>query len=226
MSPDIPYDLIIFDCDGTLVDSEYLNNLATCELLAAEGLGQYNIDYAYEHFIGMKFTEILKNITAETGHAFPPDFAKRYTARAMELIPQYLKPIEGAQELVRAAQDRCKIAVASNGQRDNVIFSLRQTGLFDAFGENRILTGTDVKNAKPAPDLFLQSAEKQGIESDRCLVIEDSVTGATGGLAAGMMVYGFTGTHQNPQTYGQKLKNAGVAKVYNSLIHMRTDLFG
>ena len=219
------YPLIIFDCDGTLVDSEYLNNLATCELLTEQGLPQYDLAYSYENFIGMKFAQILKNITAETGHVFPPDFSGRYIARAMELIPTHLKTIDGAADLVRTAKEHCKIAIASNGQRDNVIFSLQKCGLLDYF-DGHILTGTDVKNAKPAPDIFLQMAKKMGENPADCLVIEDSVTGATGGLAAGMDVYGFTGAHEHPLTYAKKLKNAGVTKIYTSLVVMRQDLFG
>lgn len=220
------FDLIIFDCDGTLVDSEYLNNLATVELLAAQGLMQYDMDYAFAHFVGIKFSTILKNITAETGHVFPHDMRERYIERAMALVPDYLKPITGADEMVASARMQGKIAVASNGQRDNVLFTLEKTGLLHHFDQNYIFTFSDVKNAKPAPDIFLLAAERLGIAPEDTLVIEDSVVGVTAGAAAGMTVYGFTGTHHNPGPYGEKLENAGATKVYTSFIHMRRDLFG
>lgn len=225
MNSDTGFDLLIFDCDGTLVDSEYLNNLATIELLSEQGLPQYDLDYAYEHFIGMKFADLLKMVSMETGHVFPANITQRYIARAHALIPAYLRPIDGAAELISAAREKMKIAVASNGQRDNVFASLEMAGLLGFFDEKHILTGTDVKNGKPAPDLFLISAERQGVKPERCLVIEDSVTGTTGAVAAGMVVYGFTGAHQNPASYAKKLENAGASKVYNSLIHIRDALY-
>ena len=219
-------DLIIFDCDGTLVDSEYLNNLATVELLAEQGLHQYDMDYAFEHFVGIKFSTILKNITAETGHVFPGDMRERYIERAMALVPQYLKPVPGAAAFVAVAKSKMKIAVASNGQRDNVLFTLEKTGLLHHFDPNYIFTFSDVKNAKPAPDLFLLAAEKHGVSPARSLVIEDSVVGVTAGAAAGMVVYGFTGTHQNPEAYGKKLENAGATRVYASFTPMQKEIFG
>lgn len=218
------YELIIFDCDGTLVDSEYLNNRATCELLAEQGLARYDMDYAFAHFVGRKFSEILKGITVETGHVFPMNMAQRYVTRAHELIPEFLKPVEGAAALLETARAHFKIALASNGQRDNVIACLKQAGLLDYFGGCPLLAGTDVENAKPAPDIFLRAAAEAGIEPGRTLVIEDSVPGATGGRAAGMDVWGFSGAHQDPAGAAQKLKNAGAVKVYGSLIHIAADL--
>ena len=218
-------DLLIFDCDGTLVDSEYLNNLATCELLAAQGLPQYDMDYALTHFVGHKFSNILADITEETGHIFPENISSNYINLVRKLAPQYLKTIDGAEELVAQAAQNTKICVASNGQRGNVILSLEMAGLKQYFSDDHIFTGTDVQNAKPAPDVFLLAAKKMDAPLNRAVVIEDSVSGVTGAAAAGMTVFGFTGTHHNPKTQAQSLKNAGATEVYESLIHIGNKLF-
>jgi HAD superfamily hydrolase (TIGR01509 family) len=219
------YDLLIFDCDGTLVDSEYMNNLATLRLLHDEGLTQYDMEYAFSHFVGLRLKHILSNITKDTGHIFPADIGERYVATCNVLMDEHLKPIDGAKELVETASTRMKVCVASNGQRENVIESLRRTALLPYFRDEHIFTGVQVKNAKPAPDLFFLAAERMNAQVDKCLVIEDSVAGVTGAKAAGMHVFGFTGAHINQETWGSQLKRAGATEIYGSLIHIREGLF-
>lgn len=211
------FDLIIFDCDGTLVDSEYLNNLATIQILHEEGLAHYDMDYAFAHFVGLRLTAILAQIERDTGHTFPPDIGPRYVRRAEDLMPEYLKPIAGAEELVKAAAGRAKICVASNGQRDNVVSSLEKTGLKKYFPDDDIFTAAQVENGKPAPDLFLFAAKRMNAAPARCAVIEDSIPGVTGAQAAGMKVFGFVNEHQNLSGYGARLKTAGAAEVFLSL---------
>lgn len=217
-------DLIIFDCDGTLVDSEYLNNLAVCELLAEQGLAQYDMDYAMNNFLGQRFSRIIEDIAAETGHNFPDDMAARYVARAAELIPTHLKYIDGAGDLVELAGAHTKICVGSNGQRDNVIYSLEVAGLLRHFPDEHIFAGPVVENPKPAPDLFLLAAEKLGAKPENTLVIEDSVIGVTAGIAARMQTWGFTGTHHDPGTHENALKSAGAHEVFSALIHIQGHL--
>lgn len=220
------YDLIIFDCDGTLVDSEYLNNLAVCELLAEQGLSQYDMDYAMAHFVGKRFSQIIADIAEETGHSFPADMARQYIDRAAAMIPTHMKTIAGAYDLVSAAKAQGKICVASNGQRDNVFYSLEVAGLLPLFDEAHIFTGLDVANPKPAPDLFLMAAERLGAAPDKTLVIEDSVVGVTAGVAAGMTTFGFTGAHHDPKGHMQTLKNTGADDVFDALIHIQEHLSG
>ena len=219
------FDLLIFDCDGTLVDSEYMNNLATIKLLHDEGLMQYDMDYAFEHFVGLRLNMILAGITKETGHVFPPGMSAKYAQMAEEMMPEYLKIIPGADELVAAAAKHMKICVASNGQRENVLSSLERMGLKKYFPDEFVFTGTMVKNAKPAPDLFLLAAEKMHATHDKCLVIEDSVAGVTGAAAAGMHVFGFTGAHSNHEMAQKKLARAGAIEIFDSLIHIKQRLF-
>ncbi len=219
------FDLLIFDCDGTLVDSEYLNNYATIQLLHGEGLKQYDMDYAFEHFVGLRLKHILDGISKETGHVFPADIIERYIALVEKLAPGQMKTIPGVIELVAAASKRVKICVVSNGQRDNVISSLEMAGVKKYFEESYIFTGLMAPNSKPAPDLFLLAAERLNAQTNKCIVIEDSVAGVTGAVAAGMKTFGFVGTHTDQKSYAEKLKRAGAAEIFTSLIHIKERLF-
>jgi HAD superfamily hydrolase (TIGR01509 family) len=219
------YEMLIFDCDGTLVDSEYLNNLAVVQLLAEEGLTQYDMDHAFEHFVGLRIKPILDDIAEKTGHAFSHDFAARYVQRVEALAPQYLKKIPGAEELVAKAKEMKKICVASNGQRNNVVSSLEFVGIKKYLPDDHIFTAVQVKNGKPAPDLYLLAAQEMGVDVGRCMVIEDSIAGVTASVAAGMRTYGFVSTHQDPESYGERLLLAGATSVFTSLVHIRQALF-
>ena len=210
------YSLIIFDCDGTLVDSELLNNMAMVEVLQGFGLAQYTLDHALEHFTGLRFSQILENINRETGFPFPPDAAKGYLSAVRRLAPTHMKAVPGAEELVRHASSRFKTSVVSNGERNNVLMSLEMTGLRPLFSEEHIFTGL-MAAAKPAPDLFLLAMERLGERAAETLIIEDSVVGVTGGVAAGASVWGFTGTHHAPAAQAEALRKAGAEQVFGTM---------
>lgn len=127
-----------------------------------------------------------------------------------------------ADQLVARSKTLGKICVASNGERSSVIKSLKMTGLYEAFdgGEDHIFTKIQVENAKPAPDLFLFAAEKMDVLPKDCAVIEDSVAGVRAGIAAGMYVLGFTGSHHNPAMHANALKEAGAHRIFSDLIHI------
>lgn len=207
--------LILFDCDGTLVDSEYVNNRALVEVLHGLGLTQYTVEYALEHFTGLRFRNIAELISAETGFVFPENTRDLYVNRAKELAKDYLKPIEGARALAVFALAHFDACVVSNGERNNVLRSLSAVGIKDLFDEAFIFTGLMAPNPKPAPDLFLLAAARKGVDPVHCLVLEDSVTGVRAGAAAGMRVWGFSGAHGDE--YGDKLLNAGAEKVFGSM---------
>lgn len=214
------YDLVIFDCDGTLVDTEYLNLLATTQVLAEEGLEQFDLAYGYKHFLGYKFQDSLDRIAADTGYAFPPDMSRRYIEKVQALAPLHFKPVEGALELVRFVRERgVQICVASNGEKKNVLTSVKMAELDTLFPAGSVFAASDVEIPKPAPDLFLHAAHKTGVAPDRCLVIEDSRVGVQAGKAAGMTVWGFTGTHAD-EDHGHALRAAGADQIFDRLIHM------
>jgi len=218
------FDLIIFDCDGTLTDSEYANNQALLEVLHESGFTHYTLDYAYAHWVGTTVSNICLAVQMETGRTVPSDIVPRYIKRVSELQTTSLKPIDGALDLVSAAAAKFKICVASNGERSNVINSLILTGLMKNFTEETVFTKIQVKNPKPYPDLFLYAADKMGADPARCLVIEDSAAGVTAGVAAGMTTWGLIGTAHDPVKQEQSLKAAGAHAVFPRLIHIREKL--
>lgn len=206
----MPYDLIIFDCDGTLVDSEYLNNKVTADLLAELGLPQYDVYYALAHFAGKSMTDIRKFIEVDAGVSLPDTFVVEYAKRVTAGMPELMKLIPGALETIRDLHTRIKICVGSNGERSNVLAALSIAGLSPFFPEENVFTKSMVKNAKPAPDLFLLTASRMGAEPEKTLVVEDSVTGTKAGVAAGMDVVGITATFHDPAAQSEALKGAGV----------------
>ncbi len=220
----MPYDLILFDCDGTLVDTEYLNNLAIVEIFSSYGFEQYDINYALNHCAGLRFSEILQNISKETGFTFPAEAITNYRNLVRDYTNLHLKRIDGAFEMVKAAKANADICVVSNGERNNVLNSLACAGLVELFDEEFIFTGAMAKNAKPAPDLFLLAAEKKNVSPSRTLVIEDSLAGVQAAISANMDVWGFYGTHHDPKNHAKKLSETGAKATYNSMTDVRQDI--
>lgn len=216
-------ELIIFDCDGTLVDSEMLYNTVISDLLIENGLRQYKPQKCLELFTGLTLTNIRKIVEQEHNVDLSAVMTSDiYVKRAQKMMDQGVKAIDGAAALVEAARGLAKICVASNGERSSVIKSLKMTGLYEYFGghEDAIFTKIQVQNAKPAPDLFLFAAERMQVSPSQCLVIEDSVAGVKAGVAAGMCVYGFTGSHHDPAAHAQTLSAVGADACFSSLIHI------
>jgi len=218
------YELIIFDCDGTLVDSEYLNTVAIVEILHEFGLTDYSVEQALEEFVGLRFSTILQNITNKTGHIFPNNAAQLYLKRVRDLAPIHMKHIEGVREMIELAQKLAKTYVVSNGERNNVLSALEYSNLKELFDEEDIITGLMAPNPKPAPDLFLLAARNAGICSSKTLVIEDSVTGVKAALAAKMDVWGFCGTHHEPEKQARILNKMGANATYFNMGDIKNDL--
>lgn len=208
--------LVLFDCDGTLVDSEYLNNYAMIQILHGFGLTQYTIEHALREFVGLRFSNIIKTIHNETGFEFPDNAAKLYLSKVAELSADYMKPVDGAREMVLAAQEKFETCVVSNGERNNVLSSLKFVGLDDLFEDEFVFTGLMAPNPKPAPDLFLLAAARKSTVPEQTLVIEDSATGVRAGLAAGMQVWGFWGAHGDV-AYGDHLLRTGAHRVFGTM---------
>ena len=221
------YDLIIFDCDGTLVDSEYLHNKLNSDLLISLGLDEYTPEICIERLAGKSWTDIKPDIKKNHGVDVPQELIEARIPKTLEILlenEQIVNSIEGALDFVEFVHSHCKIAVGSNGEPPTVLKSLEMKGFMTYFLPEHLYTKDIVPNAKPAPDLFLHAAEKMSVEPSRCLVIEDSVSGAQAGLNAGMDVFGFTGVAHDIKTAESKLKNIGITQIFDSFIHMQEHL--
>ena len=181
------FELVIFDCDGVLVDSERLAIRTEVEILFHLGWPLTETEIV-ERFIGRSASYMQQVIEEHLGRAV--DWQAEFEARYEEVFAQELLPVPGVAEVVR--QITLPMCVASSGSHEKMRFTLGLTGLLDVFGE-RLFSEDEVENGKPAPDVFLYAAEKMGVSPDRCAVIEDSVSGVTAGLAAEMSVFAFAG---------------------------------
>ncbi|WP_030894355.1 HAD family hydrolase [Streptomyces sp. NRRL S-474] len=186
------YDLVIFDNDGVLVDSEPISN----RLLAAY-LTELGHPTSYEDslrdYMGAAMHRVHDLIAERTGRELPLDFDDVFHGRVFAAFERELKPVDGiVGVLEKLAADEVPYCVASSGSHERIRVGHRTTGLDRWFDEGRIFSSEDVGRGKPAPDLFLHAAERMGVPPDRCVVVEDSPLGVRAALAAGMDVYGFT----------------------------------
>jgi len=219
------YDLIIFDCDGTLVDSEAICNAVLVDLVNQYADKQYTLDYALCYWAGMTLSNVLAVVQEEQGCDFPDDVRDRYVETCNQKYQIDLKPVSGAIDLVESCNQSVEICVGSNGERTNVFDSLKLCGFSpNYFTEDNIFTRIQVPNGKPEPDLFLFAAEKMAVDPKRCLVIEDSESGVTAGKEAGMEVWGFTGVSHDPIVQEKTLLAAGALSVFERLIHIQQRL--
>jgi len=180
--------LIIFDCDGVLVDSEVLSCRCLCEALAGCGI-EVGLEETLDLFLGRSLDAVLEHYQG-LGRSIPRQFPAELRAKVQETFRAALCPIEG----IGSVLERLKIphCVASSSALDRVSLSLSLTGLARHFGD-RLYTAQMVDRGKPAPDLFLYAARRMQADPARTLVIEDSVSGVRAAKAAGMTVWGFVG---------------------------------
>jgi len=186
------YDLVIFDNDGVLVDSEPISN----RLLAAY-LTELGHPTSYEDsirdYMGSAMHRIHDLVLERTGERLPDDFDDVFHRRVFEAFERELRPVAGAVDVLeKLAADEVPYCVASSGSHERIRVGHRTTGLDRWFEEERIFSAQDVGKGKPAPDLFLYAAERMGVAPERCVVVEDSPLGVRAAVAAGMDVYGFT----------------------------------
>ena len=181
-------DLVIFDCDGVLIDSEMISAAVLVELAAEAGV-VFDAAHVRETFLGRSFPAVAQSIRESFGIPLPPDFEARYRARLLDRFEAELRPTEGVVELLgRLAVPAC---VATSSSPPRAARSLAIAGL-DRFLP-RVFTASLVPRGKPAPDLFLHAAAAMGAAPERCLVIEDSRPGLLAARAAGMEVAFFMG---------------------------------
>jgi len=183
------FDLVIFDNDGVLVDSEGHANQILSDLLNESGwASSMTREESMEEFLGRSLPAIRQRIEARLGHTLPVDFESRYHARLFDVFDRELGAIPGVEAALE--QIRTPSCVASSGSHARIRRALAATGLLARF-EGRIFSAEDVAHGKPAPDLFLHAASTLGVAPARCAIVEDSPLGVEAANAAGMVAFGF-----------------------------------
>jgi HAD superfamily hydrolase (TIGR01509 family) len=215
-------DLVIFDCDGVLVDSEVLSVKGMCEVLRAAGVPA--TEAMVGRCFGMKQADILAVIAKETGVPIPPDATERIWPATRRWFERELQPMPGVARFLERLGSRPH-CVASSSSLERIRFSLRRTGLDGFFGDN-VFSSQQVARGKPAPDLFLFAAERMGISPDRAAVIEDSIFGVQGARAAGMRTVGFIGGSHIEPGHHLSLAASGAEAVGDSYEAVERHLFG
>ena len=206
--------LIIFDCDGVLVDSMNLHTEVESEAYRAVGISISPRELALR-FSGVGDSEVYRILSQETGRALSPDIAVQIERRKKEVFRQRLKPVAGIREALTAidATPRC---IASGTGVDLLFYTLGIVGLHDVFAPH-IYSTEMVLRGKPFPDLFLHAANEMGHAPENCLVIEDGIAGVQGGRAAGMHVFGFIGGSHCDEAHTDRLKAAGAELVFSDM---------
>jgi HAD superfamily hydrolase (TIGR01509 family) len=206
----VAVDLIIFDCDGVLVDSEVISCRAHAQVLTRHG---YPItpDQVLQRFLGVSDREARQIVEAEIGRKLPDDLEAQIKQETLRFYQGDLKAIAHVGDAIAAiGLPKC---VASSGTPEKIRHGLTCAGLYEQLAPH-IFSAAQVKRGKPAPDLFLFAAEQMNAAPERCIVIEDSVPGVTGARAAGMAVLGFFGGSHCSSEHEAMLRAAGAAQTF------------
>jgi HAD superfamily hydrolase (TIGR01509 family) len=204
-------DLVIFDCDGVLVDSEIIAARVEAELLTAAGYPIEAEDLA-RIYAGLTFRDILLRIEQESQQLFQATLIDEAEKLVDKRLSAEVRAIEGAHEAVASVSG--KICICSNSSAERLQSTLTRTNLLPFF-EGRVFSSLDTpsRKPKPAPDVFLYAAEKRGADPGKTFVIEDSTHGVAGARAAGMRVIGFTGASHTYPGHADLLTEAGAETV-------------
>ncbi|WP_330331110.1 HAD family hydrolase [Streptomyces sp. NBC_00536] len=186
------YDLVIFDNDGVLVDSEPLSNTILSGYLTELG-HPTSYEESLRDYMGAAVHRVHDLVMERTGQRLPDDFDDTLHARVFAAFERDLRPVAGATDVLEELTARgIPYCLASSGSHERIRVGHRTTGLDEWFEEEWIFSSEDVGKGKPAPDLFLHAAARMGVEPARCVVVEDSPLGVQAARAAGMDVFGFT----------------------------------
>lgn len=205
--------LLIFDCDGVLVDSEALACRADAACLTEFGLA-ISAEEIMDRYVGISLAGMLADLAARGGRALPPALADTLRRRTLAAFEAELTAIEGVADALGALA--CPVCVASSSEPERIRHSLSLIGLLDRF-EPHIFSATQVAHGKPAPDLFLFAAASMGVAPEHCVVIEDSLPGVQAACAAGMRVLGFTGGSHCRPGHAERLCAAGAALAFEEM---------
>jgi len=205
-----PFDLVIFDCDGVLVNSEEVANEVFADVLQQVCGLEFTLEDMFDTFIGHSRAQCLDKIEVMLGEPPPAELDQRYQNDINLALKESVEAIEGVESVLRdLAIPYC---VASSGSHDKMQMTLGKTGLIDLFDGN-IFSTSEVERGKPHPDIYLHAATAMGCyRAERCLVIEDSPIGIAGAVAAGMRVFGFAELMP-----AHKLEASGAHLVFDSM---------
>jgi HAD superfamily hydrolase (TIGR01509 family) len=206
-------DLVIFDCDGVLVDSELISCRAHSQMLTRHGY-PITADQVLDRFLGVSDREARLIVEAELGRSLPGDFEAQVKTATLKFYEGDLRAIANVGEAIAAIN--LKKCVASSGTPEKIHHGLTCAGLYDVLAPH-IFSASQVKRGKPAPDLFLFAAERMRAPPQRCLVIEDSIPGVTGAVAAGMIVLGFHGGSHCRPGHSDTLRAAGATVTFDDM---------
>ena len=201
--------MVIFDCNGVLVDSEPIASAVLADALTRAGI-RASAETVARRYHGRRPADVLTAIETTTGRKLPANFAVGVAAETLKRFRSELRPlphVAHALSWVRGPK-----AVASSSPFDRIRACLEVAGLIRYF-ESRVFSASDVPNGKPAPDLFRYAAARMQVEPSSCIVIEDSVPGVAAAVAAGMTVIGFVGGSAAPGQHAHDLTVAGARAV-------------
>ncbi|MCC3860898.1 HAD family hydrolase [Pseudemcibacter aquimaris] len=185
------FDLVIFDCDGVLVDSEPIANVLLRDALAEHGLDM-TVERVIDTYVGRSMAAVVSISEEMLGSKLPDDFLDVLQEKTFAAFERELKAVDGIEDVLLELKRRdVQFCVASSGSFEKMDKTLGITGLKQYFGD-RIYNSSQVKRGKPYPDLFLYAANQMSVEPARCLLIEDSIPGVQGGVAAGMEVMAYS----------------------------------
>ncbi len=211
------FEAVLFDCDGVLVDSEPITNGVLCQMLNEAGWVLSAQD-CMRIFVGKTVRSEAARIQAHTGRALTDEWMATFYERRNVKLKAQLKPMPGALEAIKAVHGllQGRIACASGADRLKVEMQLAQVGMAPYF-EDRIFSGHEMPATKPAPDVYLAAAAALQVPPSRCLVLEDTVTGVTSGVAAGATVIGYSPGGGSGHSSAVALRGAGAVEVITSL---------
>jgi HAD superfamily hydrolase (TIGR01509 family) len=205
------FDLVAFDCDGVLVDSEPITCGVLMEMLNEVGW-KISLEETIHTFVGRSFRDEFHLIESCIGKPLATDFYANFLERRDAGLRQSVEPVRGVQSAIEEiARLRIPFCVASGAERAKMQLTLGRTGLLPWF-DGKMFSGMEVPRSKPAPDVYLLAAKTMGVAPERCVVVEDTPIGVTAGVAAGMTVFGYA-----QYSDADALRAAGAAGIFTDM---------
>lgn len=211
------FELLIFDCDGVLVDSERIANEVFAKVLNQECGFSLNLDDMFQIFVGHSSKQCITIIERMLEKPIPPHLEQLYKDEIHKALSTSVTSVSGIEEAIHEIS--IPFCVASSGSHQKMHTTLGKTQLLSHF-EGKLYSTSDVERGKPFPDVYLHAANKMGgIHSSKCLVVEDSPLGVLGGVSAGMTVFGYS-----ELTSKERLREAGAHHIFNDMSRLKNEI--